>query len=182
MSLPTPPSFPQLSGPSQAILKEEKTALDNPLNPASPIHVLVFTVNQQSYAIESRFVKEVFTIKELTPLFDMPPHFKGVTNLRRRIVAVFDLAIFLQQPFQMSSLAILLTNQLHEFALIVEAVDRTENLSLESLSLYLSGIAHTHLKGEFPGQLIFIDGKALIDDPHLLIQERVNPKFSQENE
>ncbi len=148
------------------------------------LHVVVFTINQQPYAIESRFIKEVFIIKELTPLFDMPPHFKGAVNLKRRIIAVFDLAIVLglaQVKAHANSLAILLTNQLREFAIIIETVDRTETLPVDSLSLY-PDIRQKHLKGEFSGQLILIDGETLLEDAHLLIQERANQALAQEND
>ncbi len=179
MSLPTPHFL------SQNILNEEEAKLATPLKfNSEPLHVVVFTINQQAYAIESRFIKEVFTIKELTPLFDMPPHFKGVVNLKRRIIAVFDLAIVLglaPVKARTNSLAILLTNQLREFAIIIETVDRTETLPAESLSPY-PGISQKHIKGEFSGQLILIDGETLIEDPHLLIQERANQALAQEND
>lgn len=180
MSLPTPPIS---SLTSSDVLKEgdEKIAKSNFLS----LHVVVFTVNHQTYAIESRFIKEIFIIKELTSLFDMPPHFKGVVNLRRRIVAVFDFSVFLQLlpvKSNAASLAILLTNHLREFAMIVETVDRTETIPIESLFFYPPGTKQACLKGEFTGHWILIDGETLIQDPHLLIEERVNQPFAQENE
>lgn len=53
--------------------------------------VVEFELAHERYAIESRYVREVFPLKELTPLPGAPAFIRGVIHFRGRMYAVLDL-------------------------------------------------------------------------------------------
>src|ERR1700726_1698325 len=64
------------------------------------LDVLEFRLAQERYAIETRYVREVHPLKDLTPLPCTPPFVLGIVNVRGRIVPVFDLKKFFDLPDQ----------------------------------------------------------------------------------
>jgi len=52
---------------------------------------MLFSLHGELYALEARFVREVFWLPELTSLPGLPRHIVGVINHRGRIVPVMDL-------------------------------------------------------------------------------------------
>ena len=55
------------------------------------IELLRFSLDGESYAIESRFVREVLRAPDISSVPGAPPLLVGVTNLRGEILAVMDL-------------------------------------------------------------------------------------------
>src|SRR5688572_7065199 len=64
------------------------------------LHVLEFRLAQERYAIETRYVREVYPLKDLTPLPCTPPFVLGIVNVRGRILPVVDLKKFFDLPEQ----------------------------------------------------------------------------------
>src|ERR1700712_5225839 len=62
------------------------------------LELLEFSLAQERYAVENRFVREVCPLKELTPLPCTPPFLLGVVNVRGRILPVLDLKKFFDLP------------------------------------------------------------------------------------
>jgi chemotaxis signal transduction protein len=58
-------------------------------------NVIVFAVGQDRYAVELRWVREVFTLGSVTPVAHAPDAVAGVVNYRGAIVPVLDLTILL---------------------------------------------------------------------------------------
>ncbi len=55
------------------------------------LHVIVFRLNQEWYAVKIQDVKEVVKIGRLTYLPSSPKHIAGIVNLRGSILSVTDL-------------------------------------------------------------------------------------------
>ena len=58
---------------------------------AGTSHYLIFTLDDQRYALPLESVLEVIRAVKLTPLPDAPPNLMGLLNLRGRIVPVLDI-------------------------------------------------------------------------------------------
>jgi chemotaxis signal transduction protein len=58
-------------------------------------NVIVLAVNRERYAVELRWVREVFTIDHITPVPHAPSTVFGVTNFRGAIVTVLNLPVLL---------------------------------------------------------------------------------------
>jgi purine-binding chemotaxis protein CheW len=62
------------------------------------LEVVEFLLAYEKYGIESSYVREVYPIRELTPLPGTPPFVLGVTNVRGQILSVIDLKRFFDLP------------------------------------------------------------------------------------
>ena len=65
---------------------------------SASLEVLEFRLSQESYALETSYVSEVYPLKDLTPLPGTPPFMLGVVNVRGRITPVIDIKRFFELP------------------------------------------------------------------------------------
>lgn len=61
---------------------------------------LVFTLGEEHFAIPLSQVKEVIGLPKITQIPDMPKYFRGLINLRGRIISAVDLRDVLNIPLQ----------------------------------------------------------------------------------
>ena len=54
---------------------------------------LTFIIGKEDYGIEIRYVTEIIGIQSITEVPDMPPHVKGVINLRGKVIPVMDVRL-----------------------------------------------------------------------------------------
>lgn len=54
---------------------------------------LIFTMGEENYGIEVKYVIEIIGIQKVTEVPDMPDYIKGVINLRGRIIPVMDVRL-----------------------------------------------------------------------------------------
>jgi purine-binding chemotaxis protein CheW len=77
------------------VLEERARALARPqvseARVEDALEVIVFALSRETYALETRFVREVARFTEVTPVPGAPPLLVGVTNLRGEILPVFDI-------------------------------------------------------------------------------------------
>ncbi len=59
---------------------------------------LTFRLNREVYAIPVLDVREIIRYTDITPVPHMPPHVKGVINLRGKIIPITDLRLRFQLP------------------------------------------------------------------------------------
>src|SRR3989338_3266426 len=74
-------------------------------------HLLIFTLNNHRFAVDSLSVREIIRLPALTPLEEAPPYISGVFNLRGKIVPVMDLNIRFghgQKPYRINDSIIIL--------------------------------------------------------------------------
>ena len=65
---------------------------------SSTIGVIAFTLATETYAVESAFVREVYPLRDFTPLPGVPPYIFGIINVRGQIIPVVDLKKFFNLP------------------------------------------------------------------------------------
>ncbi|MCE9631819.1 MAG: chemotaxis protein CheW [Planctomycetia bacterium] len=58
---------------------------------AKPVKYLVITLGGESYGIPVLAVREIIRLCPITPVANMPPHVRGVINLRGKIIPLVDL-------------------------------------------------------------------------------------------
>lgn len=61
---------------------------------------LTFRLNKEGYAIDVMQVVEIIRLQKITPVPHMPSYFKGVINLRGKVIPILDL----RERFGLSSL------------------------------------------------------------------------------
>ena len=60
---------------------------------AQPGKYLTFTLGDESYGVPVLAVREIIRLCAITPVASMPPHVRGVINLRGKVIPVVDLRI-----------------------------------------------------------------------------------------
>ena len=60
-------------------------------SPAGELHLVTFALDREEYGIPVTRVREVIRVTDITRVPQAPPHVRGVTNLRGRILPVVEL-------------------------------------------------------------------------------------------
>ena len=165
------------------ILRARAQALARPLERSevaeSSLQLLEFRLARESYALETRHVREVYPLKNLTPVPCTPSFVLGIVNVRGRITPVIDIKKFFDLPDQgltdLHSVILLRSNDL-ELGLMADVVVGVRTIPLESLQPTLptlTGIRADYLKGVTAQRLVVLDLDRLLADPKIIVQEEV---------
>ena len=149
--------------------------------PQEQIEILEFVLAHENYALETAWVREVCPLKTLTPLPCVPAFVMGIVNIRGRLVSVIDLKRFFSLPDQgLTDLnkIIVLQNNGMEFAVLADLLVGVRRLPVSCLQAgdpILSDARQAYLKGVTAERLIVLDGKQLLSDPRIVVDEEVVP-------
>lgn len=167
----------------RAILHERAVQLarvpEQPAEPDTLLHVLEFALAAERYAVETKFVQEVYPLKDLSPLPCSPSFVAGVVNVRGRILPVLDLRRFFDLPGRgITDLHRVILVQGHdlEFGLLADVVNGMLTLPVGKLQTTfptMSGIQSQFLKGVTADCLIVIDLARVMADPGIVIHEEL---------
>ncbi|MGH8069641.1 MAG: chemotaxis protein CheW [Candidatus Entotheonellia bacterium] len=143
------------------------------------LEVVEFLLAYETYGIEPRYVREVYPLKELTPLPCTPPFVCGIINVRGQILSVIDLKKFFDLPEKgLTDLnqVIVVHGDTMAFGLLADAILGVRSIPLDSIQPSLptlSGIRAAHLKGVTSERLVILDAAKLLGDPTLIVFEEV---------
>ncbi len=139
------------------------------------IEILEFLLAQERYGIETRHIREVYPLKELTPLPSTPPFVLGVVNARGRIVPVVDIKTIFGLPDRgltdLNKLIIVRANGM-ELGLLADTIAGVRRVPLQGIQPSLptlSGIRADYLKGVTKERLVIIDAEKMLLDEKLLV-------------
>jgi purine-binding chemotaxis protein CheW len=141
--------------------------------------VLGFSRAAETYGIETRHVREVCKLQDLTAVPCTPSFVAGVMNLRGRIVAILDLRRFFELPaLGLTELnrVIVLTGDDSELGLLADSIDAVRGVTLSDLHgglPTLTGIRDRFLKGITGEMLAVLDGARLLADASLKVNDQV---------
>ncbi len=180
MNIPLPPvSTPE----ARQILHARAQALSRPPERAADagasLEVLEFRLAQERYAVETRFVREVHPLRDLTPLPCTPPFVLGIVNVRGRILPVFDIKKFFGLPDKgltdLHRIILVHGNDL-EFGLLADAIASTQAIPVDALQVppaTLTGIRAEYLKGVTAERVMVLDLERILADPKIIVREEV---------
>ena len=160
---------------------------------------LTFTLGQESYGLPVLHVREIIRICPITPVPNMPPHVRGVINLRGTVIAVLDLrAKFSMAPVPAGERACIIVLQLGLtstrptcIGIIVDAVEEVVRLSTSEIepcpdfggstaSQYILGVATLQgcVKTLLEIEKIFAEEGAITWQllEHLPVNQEMRPK------
>ena len=87
---------------------------------------MVFVINNQKYALSSKYMTEILEILPITKVPFLPEYMKGIINLRSTIIPVMDARMrFGMEPIEYSerTCIIIIENEANKIGLIVDAVN-----------------------------------------------------------
>ncbi len=61
---------------------------------------LTFSLGNEFYGIEIKFVTEIVGLQPITEIPEMPEYIKGIINLRGKIIPVMDVRLRFKKPFR----------------------------------------------------------------------------------
>lgn len=164
------------------ILRDRARKLSQPpeLQVASAsLEVLEFRLAQESYALETGYVSEVYPLKDLTPLPGTPPFMLGVVNVRGRITPVIDIKRFFELPdiglTDLHRIILVKGNDL-ELGLLADSIVGVHSIAVDSLQASLptlTGIRSDYLKGVTAERLVILDLNRILTDPKIIVHEEV---------
>jgi purine-binding chemotaxis protein CheW len=165
------------------ILRDRAQVLARPPKQAAAadtlFELLEFRLAQERYAVETRYVREVYPLKDLTPLPCTPPFVLGVVNVRGHILPVLDLKKFFDLPETgLTDLHCIILVHEHdiEFGLLADVIVGVRSIPVESLQPSLptlTDIRSAYLKGVTDECLVVLDLARLLADPKIIVHDEV---------
>lgn len=164
------------------VLRARAQALARPPQRAAApsLELLEFRLARESYAIETRHVREVYPLKNLTPLPCTPPFVLGIVNVRGRITPVIDIKKFfdLPDPGLTDLHRVILVHcgdvELGLLADVIVGVRTVAQDSLQASLPTLTGIRADYLKGVTVDRLVVLALDRILTDPKIIVHEEVN--------
>ena len=95
---------------------------------------MVFIINNQKYALSSKYIIEIIEMLPITKVPFIPNYMKGIINLRSTIIPVMDARMrFDMEPIEYNerTCIIIIENNNTKIGLIVDAVNEVINISPE---------------------------------------------------
>ncbi|HMC66010.1 MAG TPA: chemotaxis protein CheW [Gemmataceae bacterium] len=148
---------------------------------ARVLEVAKFTLANEQYALETRFISRVVRLIEHTPVPGAPDFLVGLINLQGDILAVFDLRKFFgleARGITDLSMVFVLGGDRAEFGVLVDAAKEVMTLEIDEVLEppgSVTGAAREYLRGVTKDALMVLDGAAILKDPHLFIEETLDP-------
>ncbi|MEX0804168.1 MAG: chemotaxis protein CheW [Candidatus Binatia bacterium] len=165
------------------ILKARARALARPpeslKHTEAAIEVVEFGLAQERYALPTAAVREVFPLKDLTPLPCTPPFIVGVINVRGQILPVIDIKKFFDLPQQgITDLhkVIIVHHDEMDLGILADVVFGVRAIPLNTLQPSLptlTGIREEYLRGVTAERLVVLDVIKILADPRIIVQEEV---------
>lgn len=163
------------------ILKERADLLAQPEEKtvdAESIEIVEFLLANEHYGIESRFIREVYPLKDYTPLPGVPPFVLGLFNVRGRILSIVDVKRFFDLPERgISDLnkVIIIHDDKMEFGVLSDEILGVRNIAVTDLGPplpTLTGIREEFLKGVTRDRTVILDAARLLTDQAVVVHEQ----------
>jgi purine-binding chemotaxis protein CheW len=138
-----------------------------------------FLLAHERYALASRYVREVRSLENLTPLPCTPPFVLGIVNLHGEILSVIDIKKFFGLPEKgLTDLnkIIVLQSANMLFGVLADAIIGVRSVPAAEIQPSLptlTGIREKYLKGVTPDRTILLDAEKLLADGTIIVQEQV---------
>ena len=164
-----------------AILKARAKALarkiEGSLQGEASLEVVCFLLGQEKYGIESRYVREVCPLNDLTPLPGAPSFVLGIVNVHGQVLSVIDIRQFFDLPQggvgDLDRLIVLQHGSM-EFALFCNAilgVVEVPTSELQSGLPTLTDLRAEYLKGVTGDRVAILDGAKFLSDEKMIVRE-----------
>jgi purine-binding chemotaxis protein CheW len=150
---------------------------DDHVLPNGIMEVLTFMLGQERYGIETRYVREVTPMNELTPLPGSPSFVMGIVNIRGQVVSVIDIRKLFELPQRGvgdQDRIIVLQDGAMEFGILGNSILGVVTVTpdeLEAALPTLSGVRAEFLKGVTRDRTAVLDGSRLLTDEKVIVRE-----------
>jgi purine-binding chemotaxis protein CheW len=141
------------------------------------LEVVEFLLAKEHYGIESSAIREVYPLKDYTPLPCVPAFVLGLLNVRGRIISIIDIKKFFDLPDKgIGDLnkVIILQDDKMEFGILADAILGVRDIAVSELEPALptlTGIRGEFLKGVSGDRMVILDAARILADKHIVVHE-----------
>ncbi|HQT25735.1 MAG TPA: chemotaxis protein CheW [Burkholderiales bacterium] len=139
------------------------------------IEVVGFMIGGEHYAVESRHVRGVHLLEQLTGIPCTPDFVTGIVNLRGEILSVVDIRKFFGLPgtgLAEIRMIVLLEKEDMRFCILADAVSGVHAFARKSIKQPPSSLSGAdHVQGMAPGNVVLLDAVKLLTDRRLIVEE-----------
>jgi purine-binding chemotaxis protein CheW len=167
----------------QAILRTRARVLAQELAQVSSeseyLEIVAFQLAYETYGIESAFVREVYLLKDYTPLPCTPSFVLGIINVRGHIFSVIDLKKLFELPEKgLSDLnkVIILHSHDMELGILADAILGVRRVAFKDIQPTLpplTDVREAFLKGVTTERLVILEAEKLLSDKAIIVYEKV---------
>ncbi len=139
------------------------------------LELLVFRLSGELYGLETSYIREVFFLRDYTPLPFTPAWLVGICSIRGRFVSITDIRGILGLQIEgigEFNKVILIHSQMMGFGIISDEVVGIEKVPESDLQkeFHLPGErAENYIAGVTSSRLIVLDCKKLLTDENLIV-------------
>ena len=144
------------------------------------MEVVEFVLAYETYAVETRHVREVYPLENLTLLPCTPAFVLGIVNMRGEILSVIDLKKFFDLPEKgltdLNKVIVLRSGNM-VFGVLADAIvgaRRVRGAGIQPSLPTLTGVREAYLKGVTAERTVILDAEKLLADEKIIVQEQVD--------
>ncbi|MBW2557905.1 MAG: purine-binding chemotaxis protein CheW [Deltaproteobacteria bacterium] len=143
------------------------------------LEILAFLLAHETYAIETRFIREVYPLTELTPLPCTPDYIRGIINIRGQILTIIDMKKFFDLPEKgITNLNRVIVVEEGDMAMgiLADEITGIRNIPKSDRNPPLptmTGIHAGYIQGVAGEGLILMDMERFLNDRQLIVHEEV---------
>ena len=138
-----------------------------------------FSLAYERYGIESTYVREVFPMKEYTPVPCTPDFILGIINVRGQVMSVVDIRRFFDLPVKgltdLNRVVIVSWNNI-EMGILADRILGVRAISAKVIQPSLptlTGVRTDYLRGVTNDRLVLLDVPKMIVDKRFCISDEV---------
>ncbi len=143
------------------------------------IEVLEFMLAYERYGIDSSFIREVYPLRELTPVPCTPAFILGIINIRGKILSILDIKKFFDIPEKgltdLNKIIVLHSDKM-KFGILADVIIGMRKVSLDKLQPplpTLTGIREEYSKGVTEDRMLVLDAFKILSDKKIVLHEEV---------
>jgi purine-binding chemotaxis protein CheW len=143
------------------------------------IEVVEFLLAYEKYGIQSSYIREIYPLRELTPVPCTPPFVLGIINVRGEIVSVIDMKKFFDLPERgLTDLnkVIIVHDDTMEFGILADAILGVRSILREEIQPSLptlTGIRADYLTGVTKEPLVLLDVAKMLSAKNLVVYDEM---------
>jgi len=171
----------ELSEEERQLMEERARELarepERPQEEIDSLTVLEFDLAYEKYAIDLAHIREVYPLRDITPIPCTPRFIKGMVNLRGQILTVIDLKAFFRLPergFSDMNKVIVVHVGGMETGILADAIGEVRSLSLDALQASLptlAGIEESYVRGVTAEGLVVLDVTRILCDKGIVVND-----------
>ena len=144
---------------------------------AGTVEVVEFMLANERYGIESSYVREVYPLRDYTPLPCTPSFVLGLLNLRAQIISVIDIKKFFDMPEKGISdpnKVIIVSDGKMIFGILADVILDVRGIAVEDIQSSiptLTGICEQFLRGVTRERTVILDAAKLLADKYIVVYE-----------